>query len=211
MGMKRRTLLTTLAGGTVAGLGGHLLAGAADEDLQRRVSLASQDAVPDDYEITIDVEVVESTVTNLRPARVRITTTNEGPKRAISIRGKVGCVLFNRENGGSDEPPGLWLHEPTYANNINREDNQWVRASSDRPRGFPLHGCRPKTYEAGESLSNEYVVWHDYRVDGYLDPGTYRWEEDVSIWEGEYDAHEDSSKNSVTTTWGFSLTVEQPD
>lgn len=205
--MKRRDVLTALGSGGAVGLGGYFIAGSrADEELQRRVSLASQDSVADKHELTIDAKVVESTITNMQTAQLEITTTNEGPDRAIGI-GTDGCTWFSRSDGGSDDPAGLWLHSPEQARDIDRKDNRWVRAPSEQERGYTLYGCHPKDYNAGGSLNNEYVVWDDYSENGYLNPGTYRWEENVSIWEGEYDADEEYS----TIPWGFSLTIENAD
>ncbi|WP_248910790.1 hypothetical protein [Halocatena marina] len=64
-------------------------------------------------------------------------------------------------------------------------------------------------YEPGESIRTEYEVWDDYQVSGYLQPNTYRWEEDIHIWE---DATVTAGNPSKTTiSWGFSLAVEKPD
>lgn len=206
--MKRRDVIIAFGGGGATGLASsHVLPSVfGDEDVQRRVALASQDSVADDHEIRIDVEILQPTITATHTARLQITTTNKGPKRAISI-GTDGCALFSRSDGGSDEPPGLWLHSYESAENITRDGNRWVRDNpTEQPRRFLAYGCHPKEYDAGESLTNEYVVWDDFLVDGYLEPGTYRWEENVSIQDEESDSGE-----PATITWGFSLTVENPD
>lgn len=211
--MKRRRLLSALGSSGIIGLAGCVNAGYravgaafGDGEIQRKVSLADQDPVADDLGLQIDVELVESTITDTQPARLRITTTNEGPERKVSI-GDDRCGLLNRDGGGSDEPVGLWLYRPERARHIKREADRWVRdASPDQHHPWGMFGCRARLYEPSESVSNEYVLWDDYQVDGYLTPGTYRWEEDVEIWDGPSTDHD-----STTITWGFTLAVEKPD
>lgn len=178
------------------------------DETQRRVSLAEQDSIAADHGIRIDADVLLPTITDVRTALVRITTTNEGQKRALSV-GTGNCGLFARGDGGSAEPPGLWLHSPNYAVNIPRDGDRWTRDPSAGPRLFTAEGCHTTEYDDGESLSNWYVVWDDYHVDGYLEPGTYRWENDVSVWNDPAGATSDPP--DATARWGFSLTVERPD
>lgn len=214
--MKRRHFLSVIGGCGVSGLAGCLSTGyhaaastTGDGEIQRRVSLADQDSMADGGEIRVDVEVLEPTIADAHTARLRVTTTNEGAKRKISI-GTDGCELFNRSHGGSDHPRGLWLHAAFITDHIDRKGNRWVADQpSDEPRAYPAYGCLPKEYDAGESVRNEYDVWDDYQVDGYLEPDTYRWEEDVSIWNDPSTAGD--ADPDTTITWGFSLTVEKPD
>ncbi|MFB6132246.1 MAG: hypothetical protein ABEJ44_02425 [Halanaeroarchaeum sp.] len=208
--MNRRTLLATLGTAAVGGLAG-CLGGDADAKPRyaREISLVRQNAVPDGHEVTIEVELLASQVTPGQTARLRITTTNEGPKRAISI-GDDDCGLINRSKGGSDAPPGLWLHDPDHTKYLDRNGNRWqADRPTDDPRGYSAYGCMRRTYEAGESLVNEYVLWDDYRIEGYMTPGTYRWEERVSVAETTNDFPEDDRLSSFT--WGFSLRVDVPD
>ena len=219
--MKRRAVVAALGGIGLAGcVSGGPGAGESTSTppattspppgrtLQRRVSLASQDVVAEEHELRLNVEVLDPTVTADRTALIRVTTTNEGPPRSLSI-GRSGCDLLNRSRGGSDTPAGLWLHSPDRTEHIDRVPGKWV---ADRPatqgRAYPAYGCTPTTYESGNSLSNEYELWDDYRVEGYLTPGTYRWEEDIQVWKDATDAFGDDP--SATLTWGFSLSVETP-
>ncbi len=211
--MQRRSLLSTLGAAGVAGLAG-CLAGGNSGSHQRRVSVADQDSLVDDHAVRIAPEVLEPEITDEHTARVEITTTNEGPKRALSVD-TGDCAPFNRGERGSDDPPGLWLHDPNRAGGIDRDDPRWVRdAPADRNRGFDAYGCSLRVYEPGESVATEYVVWDDYRVDGYLDPGTYRWETDVEIY--SMDAVEVQTGSTArrdgdpdaSVTWGFSLAIE---
>lgn len=174
---------------------------------QRTVALESQDEVPDSHRVSIDLEVLEPAITTAHTARIRLTVTNEGPARSLSV-GADNCNLFNRDYAGSDDPAGLWLYQPEQTEYLDRKGEQWVpdRPQSE-PRAYPMYGCLPRSYESGESVHTEYVVWDDYRVDGYLQPTTYRWEEEIEIWE-ERNAR-DTDQPSATFTWGFSLSIEK--
>lgn len=175
--------------------------------LQRTVSLVSVDSVPTGFEVEIDAELLRSRVTDAEPARLRITTTNTGSPRSISVAPD-DCSLLNRSKGGSDRPTGLWLHDPGQADRIDRNGNRWeADRDSDEPRAYAAYGCLKKEYAEGESVSNEYVLWSDYRVEGYMEPGTYRWEEEVSVSEGETPT---GTTDGNSFTWGFSLSVSEP-
>lgn len=221
--MNRRALLAALGSGSVAGCvsgGGPSTqeptsppptstSPPPEETLHRRVSLTSQDALADEHELRLDVEILEPRITDNHTALIRITTTNEGQKRAVSV-GRPGCDLLNRSRGGSDTPAGLWLHTPDQAEYIDRVEEKWVADyPADRNRAYAAYGCMPTVYDAGDSLSNEYEVWDNYQVERYLTPGAYRWEEDVQIWEDETAASGD--RPNATVTWGFSLSVETLD
>ena len=58
----------------------------------------------------------------------------------------------------------------------------------------------------GESVATDYAVLHDGRVDGYLPPGEYRFEEAVSVRPSDAE-----TVDAVSFTWGFSLAVEDPE
>lgn len=176
-------------------------------DRQRTVSLASVDSVPAAHEVEMDATLLRSTVSDARTARLRITTTNTGSPRSISVA-RDDCGLLNRSKGGSDRPGGLWLHDPEEADRIDRDGDRWeADRDADEPRVYADYGCPKREYAAGESLSNEYVLWSDYRVEGYMEPGTYRWEEEVSVSEGETPT---GTAAENTFTWGFSLSVRAP-
>jgi hypothetical protein len=205
--MNRRTLLTTTATTCVVGVSGcQRLQGLTTDDTGRRVvELHDQDAVADSDDVTISVELLEQTVTEAHPAHVQITTTNEGPDRALSI-GPDRCGLFNRSNGGSDDPAGLWLYRPEAAESLDREADRWEQDTSPfSDRSYPAYGCGAFEYSAGESVSTEYEVWNDYAESGYFEPGTYRWEREIQLWD---DPDEAGTEQPTTTfQWGFSLTV----
>lgn len=228
--MRRRTLLRTVSGTLAVSLAG--CTSNIDQDnsptptsdtstsptptsakpsdaRQRTVMLESQDEVPDTHQVSINVDVLEPAITNSHTARIRLTTINEGPARSLSV-GPDQCNLFNRNRAGSDDPAGLWLYQPEETEYLERKGERWVPdRPPSQPRSFAAYGCTPRFYESGESVQTEFVVWDDYRVDGYLKPGTYRWEEDIRIWEDT--KARDSDTPSTTFTWGFSLAVERGD
>lgn len=174
--------------------------------LQRRVSLAGVNDVPEKHRMTIDVELLESIVTAAHTTRLRVTTTNTGPKRKISI-GEDKCSLFNRD-GGLSEKPGLVLHSPDSTEWIDRKGDRWVPdRSSDEPRAYAAYGCAGRLYPEGDSVVNEYLVWDDYQMRGYMTPGTYRFVEPVRIKRPNEGL---DAELTAEFTWGFSLAVEKP-
>lgn len=177
-----------------------------DGDIHRRVALADQDTVLDGLQVRIEVEVLEPAIRDAHTARLRITTTNEGGRRALSV-GTGPCRLFNRAASTSN-PSGLILHAPASSLHIDRETNRWVGDTpADTPRVFRGYGCPPRVFEPGETVSDEYAVWHDDQVAGYLVPGIYRWETPIQIWDGP--ATEDIEPTAIR--WGFALSVAEPD
>lgn len=214
--MERRTYLAALSASSLAGCLGQLGASGLSsggtpfddppDDVQRLVALESVDDDGAGHDVQIDAEVVESSVTADHPARVRVTTTNEGRKRDVSVtRGQ--CCLFNRSAGASD-PAGLWLHRVGSADHVERDGDRWTRdAPVDQHRVYAAYGCLARTYESGESVTNEYYVWDDYRVEGYFPPGTYRFAEPVTVSEPGTGSEDGPI---ATFTWGFSVRVERP-
>lgn len=176
---------------------------------QRTVDLDSQDTVPETHQVSIAVAVLESAITTAQTARLRVTMTNEGSKRAFRVAGGY-CKLFTDPHAGSDDPAGLWLYQPDETKHLDRKGERWVpdRPPSE-PRTFPASACSPQEYASGESVSTEYEVWDDYQVEGYLKPDTYRWEQEVGIWE-DSDARA-TEPPTATFTWGFALSVEKAD
>jgi hypothetical protein len=181
--------------------------GTPHEGLQRTVSLASVDSVPAGFEVELEAELLRSRVTDAETARLRITTTNTGSPRSISVAPD-DCSLLNRSKGGSDSPEGCWLHDPERADRLTRDGNRWeADRDPDEHRAYAAYGCLKKEYAEGESVSNEYVLWSDYQAEGYMEPGTYRWEEEVSVSEG---ATPTGTADGNSFTWGFSLSVSEP-
>lgn len=231
--MDRRTFLGTLGAAGVAGLAGcarYQSAGpptttrpTTTGDVRRRVSVAEQDAVPEQYQVTIGASMTEATSTVDHPATVAVTVTNTGPKRLIGV-GTDLCGPFDRSRGLSD-PTGLWLQRPGTGRDAKKPRKwEWNR-SADRPLGFASYGCSGTVYDRGASETTTYEVWSDYRVDGYLEPGTYRFEHDgITVAAANAAAANGTSGGRGATTagvgttsaatgtidWGFSLRVARP-
>jgi hypothetical protein len=50
-------------------------------------------------------------------------------------------------------------------------------------------------------------VWHDYREDGYLNSGEYRWEQGIKVWDDpEADGGSDPGEKF---SWRFTLRVSE--
>lgn len=184
----------------------------AESDIQRRVSLASVDSVPDTHDVRIEVELLKSTVTPAHTAHLRITATNErSAQRRITI-GNGQCSLFNR-NKGESEPSGLWLHRPNSTKQIDRKSNRWT-ADRDptEPRAFLGYGCTYPPTTNDEPIVNEYLVWDDYQVDGYMTAGTYRFATSITVGgQSPVRSTPTATDSESTFVWGFDLSVENPD
>ena len=215
--MNRRDLLTSLGLAGTVGLAGcgetgeSALSGGTPypEGPQRRVTLTDQDTVPEEHGLTISIERRQSRITHAQTAHLRLTASNEGRTRGISFTEGM-CALFNRDKGWSDEPRGLVLHDPADTEYIDRKENQWVRdVPPDESVGFAAYDCGVQPFEAGATLTNEYHLRDDYRIEGYLEPGTYRWEGEIEL--TEVPPQPDGPDTLATFEWGFSLTVERLD
>lgn len=177
-------------------------------EVQRQIFLEQVDDVPDDHPVSINVELLNGTVTAHDPATVRATVTNTADEEHRITRNEGDCALFDRA-GGASETPGLHLHRPGFpgfamaCRDPPRDGNLWrFDLSSDERCAYQAYGCAPVSYGAGESQPETYQVWDDYQEPGYMPPGTYRFETEVSV--GPRD-------NTQDFEWGFSVAVERPD
>jgi hypothetical protein len=143
--MKRREILGLLGAGGGTALSGCLSPPVApsstvSDGIQRRISLAGQNSIPDELQVSITAEMLESTVTDEHPARVRITMTNQGDERRFS-----GCAVFDRESKGSI-PPELWL-ESDLDDSVRTGKNGSNRTSRGPERALVVKGvgwkCMP--------------------------------------------------------------------
>ena len=220
--MNRRDLLYSVCGGSAVLMAGCSGASSGESsssatdteseptppsgDVQRHVTLAGRDSVPDQTAIKLTAEVTQPWITAEKTALVRISATNRGSERALSV-GEDRCAMFNRIQKGSDEPAGLWLYRQ-LEDAPARVENKWVADKpTDETRVHAAYGCPPRAYESGETVSTTYQVWHDYREDGYLDPGEYRWEQEIKVWDDpEADGGSDPGEKF---SWGFTLRVSE--
>jgi hypothetical protein len=57
----------------------------------------------------------------------------------------------------------------------------------------------------------EYEIHHDNRTSGYMDSGTYRFQETVFATPGQSNEEWDRDTDaSFTVPWGFSLSIKNP-
>lgn len=209
--MKRRAILATIGSAATLSVAGCTRVGSIPSpDTDRRmVELESVEGVPAKHEVKMEVEILGSAINADQTAILEVSTTNTGERRTIPVAPDK-CSLFNRSRGGSDHPKGLWLHRAGSTSHIDRQGDRWVAdRPADEPRLFHDYGCAWGAYETGETVTNEYEIWDDYRIVGYMDPGTYRWEERVNISKAEGQGEEDDELGSFH--WGFDIELSVPD
>lgn len=186
--MRRRDALAALATSGALSVSGCVASRSllsSGPSHSEEIALVEQGTIPDDIEFDIRAEVTDATYSDERPAQFEIVVENTGERKRISIYNfdeTLDCHLFNRFRAGPKNTKGLWLNTPHKAEHLSRNGNRWEQ---DRPqddtRMWAAYGCGTALYESGETFTQTYQVWHDYRVDGYLNPGTYRWEQDVAV------------------------------
>lgn len=218
--MKRRDVLSVIGSGAAVGLAGCATSGGATvrtddtttaPPAPRMMSIESVETIADEYNLEADVELLNAVIDRTQTAEIRVSVRNTGPKRGISVVGGATCDLFDRDAARSDDPPGLWLFRSDRSRELDRKPGRWVQDyPQDRVRGFNGYGCGLKVYSPGETVAHDYEIWDDYRVDGYLLPGTYRWQEEIEIGE-EFSEDEAYSYDDVdaTVSWGFSISMEK--
>lgn len=209
--MKRRTLLAGLGAG-VAGTAGCLDSGSAgrsptpssepeppscDSSAQRRIALGETASVPPDAAISIDVDVERATPTSEEPALLKVRLTNEGEEREIAWPADARCHPFNRDRGFSD-PRGIRLHYRTETPE-DRLEPCWTRDAvpHERNPGWNGYGCSRVTVETGETITYPIEVWDDFRIEGYMPTGTYR-----------FRAHPTTVPEADVVEWWFEIEVE---
>lgn len=174
-------------------------------DLQRRTSIANLDDVPGEYDLRIEVELLQETITPEHTARLRLTAIDgTSRKRRIGI-GTGDCGPFNREKGRSD-PPGLWLLTPDGTNDT-PTDGRWTVERN----AFAAYGCAFVAVRHDEPIVNRYEVWDNSAVDGYMKPDTYRFETSITVGGSAFGTAATTTERAGSFTWGFDLTVEGSD
>ncbi|WP_255167973.1 hypothetical protein [Natrononativus amylolyticus] len=167
------------------------------------VSVATVDAVPEEYDLVIDVDLLIEGIGPEETARVAVTTTNAGDERLLSVE-EGQCSLFDRADGVSVDG-GLVLKREAVADPDGRDGERWTRdVDPDEPRAYDGYGCAGREFSADESITNVYAVWDDYRTAGYLEAGTYRFENEVAVATDERNVRDDPD---ATFVWGFELEV----
>jgi len=148
--------------------------------------------------------MVESMATKNHPAQVQFSLTNDGQTRWIQVGPR--CPLFWGDNWASS-PDGLLLSSSEESRYVAESGPRWI---IDPPEDltFGDGGCGRRQYKTGESLRTEYAVYDDGRVDGYLDPGTYMFNDEFGLQPHGGDNSETS--DPIGVSWKFSLTIETP-
>lgn len=213
--MKRRTAIKQLMTAGVIGLSGCVRPPTASsdtqstpsEDIQRRVSITGEDSIPGKYQLQIEATMLESTVTDSHTSRIRITLTNKGSARGISVHPTGRCALFHKQSQSSN-PRGIWLAPVEGERYV--AGPGWI-ADPPEDGSFPDYGCSLRAYESEESVDMEYEIHHDNRTSGYMDSGTYRFQETVFATPGQSNEEWDRDADaSFTVPWGFSLSIKNP-
>ena len=213
--MRRRTVLAAL-GGSAALAGCRTVGSPEPTDTEtetpptcespgsRRVELAGTATVPDETRVSATVTVERGSSTAAAPARLTVTLRNDGPDREIDVTDDRRCHLLNRGTGRSD-PHGLWLYRAGDAP-TDRAGDCWTR---DRPPrdsvGFDGYACGNYPFESGGTVATTYEVWDDYTADGYLRPGTYRFDVSIALWDGTGEG--ESETDPTVVDWWFELSV----
>lgn len=216
-GMNRRRALELLGGGGIVGLSGCLGApsgrptsrtissGKTTESARdtRRVAITQQDTVA--HQLRVEATMVRPTVTETHPARIRVTVTNEGQARRMTVHG--GCPMFMR--AWASRPFGVLLADARSPSRVVESGPRWIidppwEPGTDAPGGDG--GCGAVAYESGQSRRFERVLYDDGRIDGYFDPGTVEFTDSFLLTPG-LDA-ERYGDGSVTVRWGIELQIE---
>jgi len=149
-------------------------------------------AAPAEYGIELAVNVVRKTATVDHPARISVTLDYRGdePLTIYSGRGEF-ALLYNRwghSEGQSQYGAGrplLWLLQPQYE--IDGE-NQWgpeVTGCWETVNRMPLPGRSEKvgsrTFEPGETLTEEYNLWATKDSETCFPSGDYVFDQYLSI------------------------------
>ncbi|QPV62496.1 hypothetical protein I7X12_17460 [Halosimplex litoreum] len=214
--MRRRTVLASL--GASAALAGCRTVGSperTDSETEtqptcespepRRVELAGSATASDEAQFSATVTIERGRSTAEAPARVTVGLGNDGPDREIDVIDDGRCHILNR-GAGRSEPNGLWLYRVGDAP-TDRAGECWTR---DRPPrdsvGFDGYGCGRYPFESDDTVATTYEVWDDYTVDGYLRPGTYRFDASVALWD-EAAEEEGTDSGPTVVDWWFELSV----
>lgn len=173
-----------LAGCTTVGTDGTATRTAVDcpEPATRQIVLDGFASLPGAADLSITVTVERAQATTATPATLSVVLTNEGGDRAIDATDGSRCHFFDRHRGRSD-PHGVWLY-PEGDAPPERAVECWTRAGTPPEHvSFDGYGCGRYSLPAGASVTTRYEVWDDYVTDGYFEPGTYRFETSVSVFD----------------------------
>lgn len=172
----------------------------------RRIELTGTATVPDEARVSATATVERERSTANAPVRVAVALTNDGSDREIDVIDDRRCHVLNRGTGRSD-PNGLWLYRVGDAP-TDRAGDCWTRDLPPRDSvGFDGYGCGRYPFESRETVATTYEVWDDYTIDGYLRPGTYRFDVSIALWTGPADGENGTTSEPTVVDWWFELAV----
>ncbi|ELZ24844.1 hypothetical protein C475_11425 [Halosimplex carlsbadense 2-9-1] len=215
--MRRRSVLASLS--ACAGLAGCRSVGTPDptdnstetpptceSPSTRRVELAGTGALPAAAGVSATVTTERTRSTAEAPARFTVALTNDGSDCAVDATDDGRCHLLNR-GAGRSEPRGLWLYRAGDAP-TDRAGECWTRDLPPRDSvGFDGYGCGRYPFDSGETVGTTYEVWDDYTADGYLRPGTYRFDVSIALWAETPDEEDGTDPDPAVVDWWFELSV----
>lgn len=140
---------------------------------QRRVSITHQRPDPDNHNLQISATMLEPSVTDSHPVRLRITVANDGQARRMTVHS--GCPMFSKYDWASN-PFGVFLADARSPSWVAESGPQWIIEPPTEPgRGgyFGDGGCGAVAYSSGQSRTFEYDLYDDGRIQGYLDSRRY--------------------------------------
>ena len=199
-----RALLAAAGGAVAASLAGCTSSASSENDdpQYRRVELTDADSVDDAHGFAIDVSVLEPDVTPERTARVRIQITNQGDTRHIAPPLPDEGV-FSGYRDATSNPAGLLLLHVT-GNRSDDPDDGDGRWSEQNPNGGGGEGKGTWEFPSGETQTHEYRVFDDSDEEGYIEPGSYRFETELL-----HKPLDGDDQSWSSTVWGFTLDVSR--
>lgn len=145
------------------------------EDADKVVELQKSGTISPELNISITAEIDKNIISSDKTATLQTSVINEGEDREINIRDDSKCHLFNRGSGRST-PPGIWIYRDEDTPDDRLEDCWTRNLSSEEEPPFDDYSCPFEHFPTGDSITTSYEIWDDHTNNGYLSPGTYRFD-----------------------------------
>lgn len=207
--MHRRTVLKGAGSAVLTGIAGCLGQAVSDQPdnssqesptstagVLRRVKLSGQDSLPEEVDATLDVEVVESAVTEDHTATVRVTFTNTGPKQEFMF----GDLPPFTVTKSVESNPGVLLLDPDKS--VEKVQSEcWQPTQSSHAAVFDAV-AKIITLDSGERISRTAELWGSSLNEKHvcLPTGTFRFEREYTF----------GFSDTPSFTWGFSVSLSTP-
>lgn len=184
----------------------------------RTISLKNLDdsQIPDEDDVSVDVTVIDPSVTADHTARIRATFANDGSKRKFSGFGRF--MPLNLQRSQESGNAGLLLL-PTSLLTSEVDASPYENLTPN-----PTNGCWAAEYspstgpdttftlDAGETVTQTLEIWDNSDVEGCMPPGTYQFT--GSYYLGRFrNACEigratECNKDATEHEWTFTLSVK---